>query len=95
MSPASFIGLSSSMSSQPASVVSSTSPSVAGSSGVGSDIGYHRSCSSIEHSSQVKFIFSTEESGWRHLYLITAHLGQYTEDISPERFAERKYQNNK
>jgi hypothetical protein len=92
MSPASFVGVSPSMTLQPAPVVTSTSPSVAGTSGVGSDIGYHRSCSSIEHSSQVKFIFSTEESGWRHLYLITAHLGQYTEDISPERFAERKYQ---
>ena len=75
---------------QPASVVTSSSP-IVGSLGSGSEYSYHRSCSSVDHSSQVKFIYSTEESGWRHLYLITAHLGQYAEDISPERFAECKY----
>ena len=91
MSSASVMGLSPNMSSQPASVVTSTSPSLGGSSVAGPEFGYHRSCSSVDHASQVKFIFSTEESGWRHLYLITAHLGQYTEDISPERFAERKF----
>ena len=84
------MGLSTNISSQSASVVTSTSSSISGSSGSGSDSVYHRSCSNVDHASQVKFIFSTEESGWRHLYLITAHLGQYAEDISPERFAERK-----
>ena len=83
----SVLGLSSSTP-QSASVVTSSSPSLGVSLGSGSEYTYHRSCSSVDHSSQVKFIFSTEESGWRHLYLITAHLGQYTEDISPERFAE-------
>ena len=86
----SVMGLSSSMP-QSATAVTSSSPSLAGSLGPSSENMYHRSCSNVEHSSQVKFIFSTEESGWRHLYLITAHLGQYMEDISPERFAECKY----
>ena len=88
MSSASVMGIPANISSQPASVVTSTSASTSGTSGTGSEFSYHRSCSNVDHSSQVKFIFSTEESGWRHLYLITAHLGQYTEDISPERFAE-------
>ena len=90
MSSASVMGVPSTMSSQTTSIVTSSSPSVGGSSGSGPDFGFHRSCSNIDHTSQVKFIFSTEESGWRHLYHVTAHLGQYAEDISPERFAERK-----
>ena len=86
----SVIGLSSSMP-QSATVVTSSSTPLGASLASSSEYTYHRSCSNVEHSSQVKFIFSTEESGWRHLYMITAHLGQYTEDISPERFAECKF----
>ena len=88
MSSASVMGLPSTVSSQPTSVVTSSSPSVGGSTGLGPTFGFHGACSSIDHTSQIKFILSAEESGWRHLYHITAHLGQYAEDISPERFAE-------
>ena len=91
MSSASVMGLPPAMSSQPSSVVTSSSLSGGGSTGLGPTFGFHGSCSSIDHTSQIKFILSTEESGWRHLYHVTAHLGQYAEDISPERFAERKY----
>ena len=67
----------------------SSSSQINSSSGVsGSGFGFHGSCLNMDHNSEVKFILSTEESGWRHLYHITAHLGHYPEDISPERFAE-------
>ena len=43
-----------------------------------------------EDVNRVRFIWASEETGWRHLYLITAQLHLATQDMALEDFSECK-----